>query len=263
MTITEARTAATNVYRVARNLETRLKSARAFHDPNLSTPGLQKARDERTQKALEAAKSKARSYVQVARNARDAAEASLAAYRPKVDLNDVAQLTRTAQAWEMLVKPMREKGMNWTEIAQAADWEVLNALSRFAEQTINLEDPTDSAIILRNLDLAMNRRAAEIHPNEAVRELFQQATDVENALTAANSMAAALDNAYNPEGVQSALVYGMRSLHPMGLLPQESPLTNEQQDHLSELVRVHGAGLASNTVAGESRADIVATVLPA
>lgn len=103
---------------------------------------------------------------------------------------------------------------------------------------------------------------AAIHPDEKARELSHEAAEAENALTAANSMAVVLDNAYSPEGVQSALIYGMRSLHPMGLLPQESPLTNEQQDHLAELTRVHGVDLAAKMIAGTSGVDIVSTLLP-
>lgn len=38
MGIKESRTAATNVYRVARNLEARLKGIRALNDPDLSPP---------------------------------------------------------------------------------------------------------------------------------------------------------------------------------------------------------------------------------
>lgn len=263
MTINEARKAATNVYRVARNLETRLNAVRSFTDPDLSEPGLIKARDERTKAALAAAKTKSQAYVQVARNARDAAESRAAEYRPKVDLNDVAQLTRTAQTWEMVVKPMRDKGLNWSDLAAAADWETLHAIVRFAEQTVKLEDPADAATILRNLDVAMDRRTAEIHPDENARELFQEAAETERALTAANSMAVALDSAYSAQGVQSALIYGMRSLHPMGLLPEESPLTNEQQDNLVGLVKVHGVDLAAKTIAGKSGADIASTALPA
>lgn len=201
--------------------------------------------------------------MQIARDGRDSAESRVAGHRPKVDLNDVAQLTRTAQTWEMVIKPMRDKGMNWSDIAAAADWETLHALARFAEQTVKLEDPADSAVILRNLDLAMNRRTAEIHPDETARELFREAAEAEAALTAANSMAVALDQAYSPQGVTSALVYGMRSLHPMGLLPQEPALTSEQQDHLTDLIKVHGVGLAAKTIAGESGVDIASTALPA
>lgn len=263
MGVKEARTAATNVYRVARNLEGRLKAIRAFHDPDLSEGGMQKARDERTKVTLTSAKAKAQSFVQTARDARDFAESRVAEHRAKVDLNDVAQLTRTAQTWEMLVKPMRAKGMNWTQIAQAADWETLQALSRFAEQTVKFEEPAEAAVILRNLDLAMDRRTAEIHPNETARALFEEAAEAESALTAANSMAVALDNAYSPQGVQTALIFGMRSLHPMGLLPEEAPLTNEQQDHIVGLTQRHGIATAANTIVGEARHDIASTALPA
>lgn len=262
MGIKESRTAATNVYRVARNLEARLKAIHALHDPDLSAEGLNKAKDERTKSALAAAKAKSQAYVQIARDGRDVAESRVAEHRPKVDLNDVALLTRTAQTWEMIVKPMRDKGLNWSEIAAAADWETLHALARFAEQTVKLEDPNDASVILRNLDLAMNRRTAEIHPDETARELFQEAAEAEAALTAANSMAVALDNAYSPQGVQSALIFGMRSLHPMGLLPTEPALTNEQQDHLTGLIKTHGVNLAANTIAGESGVDIASSALP-
>lgn len=262
MGVKEARTAATNVYRVARNMDTRLRAIRAFNDPNLSTAGLNQARDERTKAVITSAKAKAQAFVKTAQDGRDFAASRVAEHRPKVDLNNVAVLTRTAQNWDMLVKPMREKGMNWSEIAAQADWDTLHAIARFAPQTVKLEDPRGADEVLRNLEVAMDRRTAEIHPDDSVRVLFQEAFEADQALSAATSMASAIDQAYSPEGVVAALVSGQRSLHGMGLLPQEPPLTNEQQDHLTELVRSHGIGVARNTVAGESGLDIVSAVLP-
>lgn len=102
---------------------------------------MNKVRDDRTKTTLAATKAKSQSFVKIARDNRDAAETRVAPHRPKVDLNDVAQLTRTAQTLEMIVKPMRDKGLNWSESVAAADWETLHALARFAEQTVKNRRP--------------------------------------------------------------------------------------------------------------------------
>ncbi len=262
MGVKEARVAATNVYRVARNMDTRLRAIRAFNDPNLSTAGLNQARDERTKAVLASAKAKAQAFVKTAQDGRDFAASRIAEHRPKVDLENVAVLTRTAQNWDMLVKPMREKGMNWSEIAAQADWDTLHAITRFAPQTVKLEDPSGADSVLRNLEVAMDRRTAEIHPDETVRVLFHEALEADQALNAAKSMASAIDHAYSPEGATAALVYGQRSLHGMGLLPPEAPLTNEQQDQFYTVIKQHGVGSVSSSIGGESGRDIASAILP-
>lgn len=258
-----ARRAATNTYRIARNLQGRLNEIQGWRDPDLTAAAQQQAREDRRAAAITAAATRVEAMVKSAAEDRDFAQSRLAAHRPQVDLENVAQLNRTAQTWDMIVKPMRAAGRNWTEIAAAADTETLAALSRFAPQTVRMEDPADADAILANLQSAVDQRLAQVHPDGPVRELFIEAQVAQEALDATVSMSAALHGASTVAKVTEALILGQRRLHPMGLLPTEPPLEVSDQARLSALAQTKGIGAASASLGEvDSAFDIAMTALP-
>lgn len=248
MGVLEAKKATTQIARLAKNLETRLAAHRTFHDPDLTPAALLRRREELIAASLADARRKAAAILKTAQDGAAFADSQLDTYRPKLDPNDVAQLTRTAQAWEMVVKPLREQGKNWTEIAQVSDADGLLALERFAPQTIRLsESAGDADIILQNLHLARDRRLAEVAPDEVARQRFADAEAARAYAHAVAVVAGGIENVKLATDTTSVVIAATHHIHPLGTLPEGPPATAEQLD--AQLSVAGGGGVGAYELA--------------
>lgn len=231
MGIIESRKAATDSYRLLQNLITRVHAANTFHDKDLTPEGLQNARTERLNKSRTVAAAKAQKLIQTAQDGVEFTDSKIDKFRPQVDPENVAQLTRSAQAWEMTVKPLRDQGKSWFEIMEVLDVDGLMAMDRFAEQTIRLtEAKQDAEIILHNLRDATDRRLAEVHPSEEARTAFAEATEAKELSGIVQSIAGSVESVRNQSTGAVATINATRRLHPTGLTPSGPPPTVETLD---------------------------------
>lgn len=244
MGVIEARKATTQAARLTRNTLTRLKAHTVWSDSDLTPEALSKKRGERAAATLADARRKAQALLKTARDGAAFARQQAELLRPKIDPDNVAQLTRSAQAWEMVIKPLREQGKNWSEIAAVVDMDGLAALDRFAEQQVRLtEAKQDVDIILSNLHGAKDKRIAEIHPDEAARTRYTEALEAEAYVGAVAQVAHGLDNANLATDVNRVMIGAIHTMHPMGVLPTEAPATAEQMDTMAAAAAaVDGSG---------------------
>lgn len=232
MGVAETKTATADLYRVIRNYQTRLAAARAYQNDALTPDGLSQARGDLAERSRQDAAAKAARLLQTARDGLAFAQSRLDAVRPKLDPNDVAQLTRTQQAWQMIIQPMRDAGKSWFDIAKVADQDVMLALQRFGEQRIKLDDPVDAPLIIGNLRTALDRRLAEIHPDPDARQLFADARAAGDHEGIAEYLANAADSR-RPEQLVGAIIGAKQAAHQRGIdLPREPAPTAEQLDLL-------------------------------
>lgn len=204
MGVQETKQATQNMYRLLENLGTRLNAARNFKDPNLTLKGLQETQQAMADRSRQTATMKAQKLLSIAKAGNDFAQSRLDEARPKVDPNDIASLTRAAQAWQMVVEPALSKGQSWFDIASVADPDTLAALSRFGEQRIKLDDPHGAPVIISNLHNAIDQRLADVHPDEDARQLFGDAKTAQTHLSLAQALANATDS-QRPQQVQDTL----------------------------------------------------------
>ncbi|GAA1768384.1 hypothetical protein [Agromyces humatus] len=243
MGVLEAKKATTQIARLAQNLQTRLLAHDAFTDPDLTSEARQRRREERVAASLTDARRKAAAILKTAQDGAAFADRQLDAYRPKLDPNDVAQLTRTAQAWQMTIEPLRAQGKNWAEIAAVTDADGLLALERFAPQTIRLQESArDAEIIMANLQRASDRRLAEIHTDEPARQRFVDAADAQKYLGAVSAIASGIEGVTKPTDATAVMISVKRNIHPLGTLPTEPPATSEQLDRTLSAATHGGMG---------------------
>lgn len=232
MGVAETKRATQDLYRVIQNYQTRLTAARTYQNPDLTPDALAKERTGRAEQSRQSAAVKAAKLLQTARDGLAFAQSRLDAVRPKADPNDVAQLTRAAQAWQMIVEPMRAKGKSWFDIAKVADEDVLLALHRFAEQRIRLDEGDDAPLILGNLHTAIDRRLAEVHPDPQARQLFADARVAGDHAGLAEYLANAADSR-RPDQLVGALIGAKSVAHQRDIeLPAGPRPTAEQLDLL-------------------------------
>jgi hypothetical protein len=235
MGVQETKQATANLYRLIENLGTRLGAARTFTDKDLSEQGLQNARQAMAEHSRQTATVKAQKLLGIAQDGAAFAQSKLDDVRPKVDLNDVAQLARARDAWDMVVQPARDKGKSWTDVAANADEDTMLALNRFAEQRIRLDDPNDAPIIISNLRTAIDRRLADTHPDAEARQLFDDARTAADHVVLAQHLANAADSR-NAQQVVGALVNAKSYAFHKGIqLPKTPTPTLAELDTMSHL----------------------------
>lgn len=273
----ESQSAAANLFRVTRNLQARLQQIQAYQNKDLTPQALIDWKDRARGTVIAAAQEKARAYVKTATDGRDFARSRVIDLRPRVDPNNVAQLTVSAQTWDLVIKPLRERGRSWFEIAEHADWVTLQALTRFAEQIIRTEEtptqieimrgngpaPSNVEQILSNLQRTIDARVAQIHPDEEARQLFQEAEKAEGAAHAVEVMAAHLGGVRDATTTVPGLIAGKSLLYELDIFPKEAPLTAEQQDRVLEVLHANGPRYASAVAGFGEDQDAAYTVLPA
>jgi hypothetical protein len=233
MGVLEARKATTQIYRLAENLGTRVRAVQAFNDPNLSAEGLERRRAEMLAKSTESAQARAAFILKIATDGKAFAESQVDSLRPKVDPENVAQLTRSAQAWEMTIKPLRDAGKSWFEIADVLDADGLLALNRFAEQSIRLsESKADAQVILANLQRAADKRLAEVHPDPQARVAFKEAEEARQYASVVETVANQLGGVRNMAMAASVMITAKHLIHPLGTAPDTPAPTTETMDYI-------------------------------
>lgn len=127
-----AKSIVTSLYQTMEGLTRQLPGEARYEDANLSPEGLQEARAERVQLMRDAVAARIEILQPHLDTAVKDATAAAEQYKPQLDLNDVAQLTRTAQAWENAIKPQLAAGKDWDQIIPTLDHDGLLAAERFA-----------------------------------------------------------------------------------------------------------------------------------
>jgi hypothetical protein len=222
MGVQETKQATANLFRLMQNLQTRLGAARAYTDKDLTAQGLENARQSMADRSRATAAAKAQKLLGIAKDGAAFAQSRLQEVRPVFDPDNVAQLTRSAQAWQMLVQPMRDEGKSWFDIAKVADMDMMLAIQRFAPQRIGLDDPNDASVILGNLEVAIDRRLAEIHPDPEAKQLFEDARAAADHMVLAQHLADATDSR-SPSQVSGALAVAKSYAYGHGIDLPKTP----------------------------------------
>ena len=231
MGVNETKQATRDLYRLGENLHTRLTAARQFTDDRLTPAALLDARENMAAGSQQAATGKATHLLNTARDGEAFAQSQIEAARPTTDPSDVASLARSSQAWQGIVEPARANGASWADIAQAGDMDTLAALTRFAEQSINLKETrADAPIITSNMRSAVDRRLADIHPDPKVRGVFEDARDARRHLDLAQHLADSV-NTRDPERLLGSLIAAKSYAHRNGIeLPSDQKPTSAELD---------------------------------
>ena len=187
-------------------------------------------------KSKQSAQARAERILKIATDGREFAESKVASLRPVIDPDNVAQLTRSAQAWEMTIKPLRDQGKSWFEIAEVLDADGLLALGRFAEQTIRLtETKHDAPIILGNLQRAADKRLTDVHPDEDARIAFKEAEEARQYEHTVASVALQVGSVKNAAQAASVMITAKHLIHPLGTVPDTPAPTLELMDNMLSL----------------------------
>lgn len=215
--------------RIASNLAARLEAANSFRDSDMTPDGVNKRRQAMTDRAISSARDLVAAQVAAARSEAAAAEAAIAAHQIRPNPNDVAELTRTGQMWETLVKPMRDRGTHWNDIAAQMDADGIKTLRRFAPAIINTtESEGDAPIILGNLERAIERRTADILTDESGRAAFTSTITARPVLAAAQEALQRVDGIYSISGAAAAQIGIKRAAFAVGV-PLTPPVTGAQE----------------------------------
>lgn len=146
-------------------------------DPSLTFEGKQRKRDElRTEAKREAVAKATEIYSRFDARARDAFQAA-EQHRPVFDQNNLAQLTRTRDAWEMNILPQLQSGRDWSFIMQHINRDDALAIERFAPSYVksHAKMPVDAAETLSQIQAGLWIRHAKFAETEEGREAILNA----------------------------------------------------------------------------------------
>ncbi len=165
----------------------------------------------------------ARAATEVAGTALTEADKAADPYRPKYDADNVAQVTRTAQSWESIIKPQLIAGKEWSEIIPTLDHDGLLAVGRFAEvnemaKRTQLERHEVPAVLAGLRELT-DRRVIEIAPEGPARDAMRELVDVRQLHSSIVRSATALASVQGKRDVVGASVAVKRAAQDAGATP--------------------------------------------
>lgn len=186
-----AKAVVTGLYETSEGLSRALPAIATFEDPKLSAEGLAEARATR-QLALQSAVAERVEHLTVhLAEAVRTAEAAAAPHRPIFNPEDVAQLTRTDQAWNNSIKPQLDAGRGWDEIIGTLDVDGLLAVQRFAAtheaSKRSRFEQGEVPSVLVGIARMSDARLAEAAPSEEGRDALREAHDVNRLAETAQS----------------------------------------------------------------------------
>lgn len=157
----------------------------------------------------------------------DAADAEAAAaaapYKPVLDPNDQAQLARTDQAWNNVIRPQLDKGKSLEDMISVADDDGLLGIQRFAPSLVASETPTAQQYrvpgILANLKALSDRRVVDKATGDAKAALDEEAA-TRSASAAGRQGMDAVESA-RPRDVQVAAMSVKRTAYAAGATPNQ------------------------------------------
>ncbi len=151
-------------------------------------------------------------------NADAEAAAAAAPHKPVLNPNDQAQLARTDQAWNNVIRPQLDKGKSLEDMISVADDDGLLAIQRFAPSLVASDTPTGQQYkvpgILANLKALSDRRVVEKATGDAKAALDEEVA-TRNLSGAARQGMAAVENAA-PRDVRTAALGVKRSAYAAG-----------------------------------------------
>lgn len=153
------------------------------------------------------------------------AEAASAAapYKPVLDPNDQAQLARTDQAWNNVIRPQLDKGKSLEDMTSVADDDGLLAIQRFAPSLVASDTPTGQQYrvpgILANLKSLADRRVVDKATGDAKSALDEEVATRRLSGAARQGMAA-VENAA-PRDVATAAMGVKRAAYAAGATPSQ------------------------------------------
>lgn len=179
---TRTREVARELLSLAETLPNEYRAVRNHSDDNLSPEGLQAAREAMAESIRNRVTQTARTAAETAGTALTEATKAAARYRPAYDPSDVAQLTRTEQAWRMAIQPQLDAGKQWPEIIANLDHDGLLAVQRFAPQyeMAKRDRFTQHEVpaVVENLQRLTDKRVVESAPEGPARDAMRELVEV-------------------------------------------------------------------------------------
>lgn len=219
----QARQTVADLLAVSETLGQEFSGIRHHSDPKLSAEGLRAAQEAMKADLRSRVTEAARSAVEVAGRALVAAEKAAAPFRPTYDAADVAQLTRTEQAWRMAVQPKLDAGEAWPEIVATLDHDGLLAVQRFAPmyESAKRDRFTQNEVpaVIDQLQRLTDARVVDTAPEGTPRDAMRELVDVRRLHEAAINSAAALSRVENERDVVGVSVAVKREAFAAGANP--------------------------------------------
>lgn len=144
---------------------------RNWTDPDLTVEALERQRHERFDAARAAAANDIAALQTQTRREADTAEATASAFRPVFHPDDVAELTRSADAWQFGVLPQLAAGRSWGDVINSLSTvDDAIAVERFAGAYVRANaKPHEADGILADINANVRARHAELATTEEGR----------------------------------------------------------------------------------------------
>lgn len=179
-----------------------VQESEQYTDPRLNAKALGDERKTRTKTTFADLSTQAAGIVSQLATLEAKASARADRVIPSIDLNDAAQLTRTAQAWEYVILPQLKHDVkpDWATIIASLDADGLLALQRFAPSWIkadNSNNPTQGEAEIQAVMDGVRASIANALADPTERTIVTNADDCTTYLTIARQLAAGLSSAAN------------------------------------------------------------------
>jgi len=210
----------TGLYETSVGLSRAIPTIEKFADPNLSDEGLAEARAGLQLALKSAVRERVEHLTTHLDDAVRAAEAAAAPYRPVLDAESVAQLTRTDQAWNNSIRPQLEAGKNWDDIIPTLDVDALLAVQRFAPTheagKRTRFDQNEVPSVLAGVQRMIESRLADAVPSEEGRAALREAREVSKFAETATANMRTLLSVDGPNDLISATLSVKRATFDVG-----------------------------------------------
>lgn len=218
-----ARDAVTAIYQTSQGLDSMLRLAATFEDSNLSPEGLTNAREEQSALLLAATTGRMAMVATHIEDAAREAEAAAAPFRPVLDPNSLAQLTRTDQAWNNTIRPQLEAGKGWDQIVQTLDHDGILAAQRFAPGyeagKRSRNDQHEVPSVLEGIQRMSEQRVVDTAPVGPAREALSEVVEVSRLSQAASVSIGALSTVQGTRDLAAASIAVKRATFAVDAQP--------------------------------------------
>lgn len=195
----------------------------AFRDEKLTPETLDAAKIAMREATVSRIAQTVRAANETASTALAAADKAAEPYRPKFDPESVAQATRTAQAWEMIVRPQLDAGKEWPEVIATLDADGLLAVERFAPsiESAKRDRFTQHEVpaVLEGIRELTDRRVIHTAPEGPARDAMRELVDVRQLHSSIMRSTTALSAVQGKRDVVGASVAVKRAATDAGATP--------------------------------------------
>ncbi|UFS58933.1 hypothetical protein [Subtercola endophyticus] len=189
----QAQSAVTAAYQVTERVTNALQQVAMYKNTTLTPEAVEAVKVDAQDVLLGYLRDRARTFDQNALEARTEAVKAAEPYKPKLAPNDLAQLTRTDQAWNNSVKPMLDDGKQWDQIVPMLDTDGLLAVQRFAPGHIALKEGSDAVPqTIAGINRMTANRLIDVAPEGDARTALQVERDTQKFADAARVATATL-----------------------------------------------------------------------